>query len=221
MSKHIQLAVPKPCHENWNNMTPSEKGRFCASCQKQVVDFTRMSDSKVAMFFKKPAGSVCGRFMSDQLNHDLEIPRKRIPWVKYFFQFALPAFLLSAKAKAQGEVKILKGDTIAMPLKGKVAVGTPLTCNNEQRSLEKNIKGKIIDNDGKGIAGATLVIKGTTIGTAADNAGNFQLKYNGEKDKIVLAASCIGFEAIETLSICLSQTKLTFNCPWPISHWVK
>src|SRR5689334_9509838 len=102
MAKKIQLDIPTPCHKNWDNMHPSGKGKFCDSCQKQVVDFTRMTDREIALFFKKKStGSVCGRFMDDQLNRDMDIPKKRIPWFKYFFQFALPAFIISNKAKAQ------------------------------------------------------------------------------------------------------------------------
>ena len=108
MAKKLQLQVPTPCHENWENMTATEKGRFCASCQKQVIDFSNKSDREVAMFFKKPStGSVCGRFMEDQLNRDIEIPKKRIPWLKYFFQFLIPAFFISYRATAQGKVKVI------------------------------------------------------------------------------------------------------------------
>src|SRR5258706_3546393 len=107
MAKKIQLAIADPCHENWDHMSQADKGRFCASCQKQVIDFTRMSDSQLAAFFKKPStGSVCGRFYGDQLERDIDIPGERLPWVKYFFQFALPAFLLSMKATAQGNVRV-------------------------------------------------------------------------------------------------------------------
>src|SRR6185295_12964002 len=112
MAKKLQLQIPTPCHENWENMTPTEKGRFCASCQKQVVDFSNKSDRDIAMFFKKPStGSVCGRFMEDQLNRDFEMPKKRIPWLKYFFQFLIPAFFISYRATAQGKVKIVSNTT--------------------------------------------------------------------------------------------------------------
>jgi hypothetical protein len=114
MSKKLQLTIPKPCHENWDGMTPVEKGKFCGSCQKQVVDFSNMSDRQVAEFFKKPStGSVCGRFMTDQLDRTIEIPKKRIPWVKYFFQFAIPAFLVSIKASAQKTQGKIKMSTVA------------------------------------------------------------------------------------------------------------
>jgi hypothetical protein len=110
MSKQLQLTIPTPCHENWDNMTPVDKGKFCGCCQKQVVDFSNMNDRQVAEFFKKPStGSICGRFMSDQLDRSIEIPKKRIPWLKYFFQFVIPAFLVSIRASAertQGKIKV-------------------------------------------------------------------------------------------------------------------
>ena len=112
MAKKLQLQVPTPCHENWDNMTPTEKGRFCASCQKQVIDFSNKSDREIAMFFKKPSsGSVCGRFMDDQLHRNIEIPKKRIPWLKYFFQFLIPALFISYRATAQGKVKVISSVT--------------------------------------------------------------------------------------------------------------
>ncbi|MFZ1264064.1 MAG: carboxypeptidase-like regulatory domain-containing protein [Chitinophagaceae bacterium] len=114
MSKKLQLTIPTPCHENWDGMTPVEKGKFCGSCQKQVVDFSNVSDRDIAQFFKKPTtGSVCGRFMTDQLDRDIQIPKKRIPWVKYFFQFALPAFLLSIKLSAQTIKGKVKAETVS------------------------------------------------------------------------------------------------------------
>jgi len=86
-------------------MHPVEKGRFCDSCQKKVVDFSDMSDREIAAFFKKPStGSVCGRFMTDQLDRHIEIPKRRIPWFKYFFNITWPALVVSMKATAQGQI---------------------------------------------------------------------------------------------------------------------
>lgn len=116
MSKHIQLSIPTPCHEDWNKMSPVEKGKFCGSCQKKVIDFSTMSDREIATFFKKTStGSVCGRFMEDQLDRSIEIPKKRIPWVKYFFQITIPLFLASLKATAQGNVIIKTNRMVYAP----------------------------------------------------------------------------------------------------------
>lgn len=101
--KKLSLSIPTPCHEDWNAMTPEAQGRFCGSCQKTVMDFTTMSDRQIAETFKKPAGEMCGRFHADQLNRDIIIPKKRIPWIRYFFQFTWPAFVLFLKSCGQKE----------------------------------------------------------------------------------------------------------------------
>ena len=115
MSKQFELNIPKPCSENWDNMSPSEKGRFCGSCEKQVIDFTMMNERQIAVFFKKKNRSVCGRFNADQLDATYTIPKKRIPWVRYFFQIALPAFLYSTKLDAQQ--RIIKPESLEFILR--------------------------------------------------------------------------------------------------------
>ncbi|HKB43074.1 MAG TPA: carboxypeptidase-like regulatory domain-containing protein [Chitinophagaceae bacterium] len=115
MRKKLQLSIPTPCHEKWDNMTPVQQGKFCGSCQKSVVDFSNMSDRQVAEFFKKPsAGSVCGRFMQDQLDRSIEIPKKRIPWVKYFFQILLPGYMISCSDRIKGQIKANESKTEAV-----------------------------------------------------------------------------------------------------------
>ena len=101
MAKYLNLQVPQGCHEDWNAMLPDQKGRFCLSCQKQVVDFTTMSDQQLTSYFKNHKGNTCGRFTADQLDRDIVIPAKKIPWVRYLFQITIPAFLLSLKATGQ------------------------------------------------------------------------------------------------------------------------
>src|SRR5215213_1531254 len=97
--KKFNLTIPKPCHENWNQMTPDEKGRFCGSCQKTVIDFTGVGDRELAAFFKKSTtGSVCGRFQKEQLNRDIIVPKKPIPWLRHFVHIAWPAFILMLKS---------------------------------------------------------------------------------------------------------------------------
>lgn len=251
MRKHIQLNIPKPCHENWDQMTPVDKGRFCGSCQKQVVDFTTMSDEQLALFFKKQVlssskdGSVCGRFMQDQLDRSIDIPKKRIPWVKYFFQFLLPGFLMSCGARTIGKIKvnesknevvtkstysqttgvvIMELETVVLPdttkettivnnevndkeefLVGDTTILTATTKGEVSKRIvyelpgPVNITGNVIDDNEQPIPYASVFIKGTTIGVAADSAGNFSLKYSGMEDSIVLISSCVGFKNTESI----------------------
>jgi hypothetical protein len=72
--KHIQISIPHPCSENWDEMTPEARGRFCAHCQKTVIDFTAWSDTDLYNFFSKRSGDICGRFLGTQIDHPLSIP---------------------------------------------------------------------------------------------------------------------------------------------------
>ena len=186
------LSIPQPCDEDWNRMTQDEKGRFCNACQKHVMDFTNMTDGELAAFFRKPSKSLCGRLQYSQLERDIFIPRKRIPWIKYFFKFSLPAFLLSQKAIAQN--KAVKGEVIEVFSKG--------VCDSskmfQQELITKSnsfIRGKVIDERNEGIPYATVVIKGTARGVACDKEGNFIITIDSMPQ--TLAASCVGFAATE------------------------
>lgn len=62
-----QVYIPKPCHEDWENMTPNERGAHCAVCCKTVVDFSRKSPEEIRDYLiAKQGEKVCGRFRADQ-----------------------------------------------------------------------------------------------------------------------------------------------------------
>jgi hypothetical protein len=217
MSKKLQLQVPVPCHEDWEKMTNAEKGRFCSCCQKTVIDFSNMSDREIALFFKKPSiGSVCGRFMVDQLDREMDIPKKRIPWVKYFFHFLLPGFLLSMKATAQGKVKVaekeikisVKNSRHTISDQGVKYTGSQCTItqgivapvNIEPMvpiSNHPSVHGKVVDEHGEPLPFATVIIKGTKNGVVTDSNGVFILKPGEAWDSICLVASCVGYLSAE------------------------
>jgi hypothetical protein len=230
MSKHIQLSIADPCHESWDNMTDAEKGRFCGSCQKQVIDFTNMSDSQLAAFFKKPStGSVCGRFYEDQLDRSIEIPKKRIPWVKYFFQFVLPTFLLSAKAVGQDKpktraaaktaeaaprncdmilgnlmpvqkVRLIGDTTVYQPTqdsKNTIALSPAKLKPVSQIVSPVMIHGIVLDENNNPVPFASVMIKGTKMGTMANEAGVFKIEKSLCEKGPALQISSAGYEETE------------------------
>jgi len=75
------------CHENWNLMTPTDQGRFCGSCQKQVIDFSTKSLDEIKSFFGKlpETEQVCGRFKNEQM--------KELTFDAFFRQFSRWRFL--------------------------------------------------------------------------------------------------------------------------------
>ncbi|WP_347923077.1 energy transducer TonB [Pontimicrobium sp. SW4] len=76
MKNYYSISIPKPCHEDWNTMTPKEKGRFCDSCSKTVIDFTNMRTHEIQDFIiKNKNNRICGHFKQTQLDSiNLRIP---------------------------------------------------------------------------------------------------------------------------------------------------
>ena len=185
-------------------MTQAEKGRFCASCQKQVIDFTGMSDAQLAVFFKKPStGSVCGRFYQDQLDHDIEIPRKRIPWVKYFFQFALPAFLISIKASAQKKTVDSKVEITQTRTNSLIIGDTTFYETTLSLSKQTSLKGRVINEYNEPVPFASIIVKGMQgMGLSADSNGVFSIAKLPFQNELTLEISSVGYE---TKSLTISK----------------
>jgi hypothetical protein len=126
MIKMHRISIPQPCHENWNNMVPNEKGAFCNACAKTVVDFTGMSDEEVSQYFLQHAGQkTCGRFLNTQLNSsetatskiDLrQVLSSAVPYWKKFLAIVLIAFgtlLTGCSDHTTGTPVHILGDTVA------------------------------------------------------------------------------------------------------------
>ena len=166
MSNKINITIPKPCHENWEAMTPEDKGRFCSVCTKTVFDFTKASDKVIIEHLNRDA-TTCGRFASSQLNRDLIITKEKSSyWI--IATATLFSFLGIGSQSAYSQVK---QDTIQTDKKD---------LNQDSIKTEKNpftITGVVSDDLGP-IASVNVIVKGTTIGTTTDFDGNFTIEAN-------------------------------------------
>jgi hypothetical protein len=73
-NKEIELRIPNPCTQPWEQMAEHGEGRFCSHCQKTVIDFTSMSDAAVFKLLRGSKEPVCGRFLASQLGRTITIP---------------------------------------------------------------------------------------------------------------------------------------------------
>ncbi|MCU0320934.1 MAG: carboxypeptidase-like regulatory domain-containing protein [Chitinophagaceae bacterium] len=224
MPKYLNIEIPESCHENWNAMQPNNQGRHCLSCQKTVVDFTAMTDAELINFFSNKKDNVCGRFTSEQLDKDFLIPKKKIHWLKYFFQFALPAFLLSIKPsskffaqqhKTQATIEpikkvntefvsekiSLKDSVVGISQNGsktenpRIIIGGARTYKAGERFRIFSLSGNVVEESGQPIPYASVFVKGSTIGTACNENGAFNLNVPNSAKELVVTS--VGMEQKE------------------------
>lgn len=169
---NFRVTIPEPCHENWDAMTPREKGRFCDVCTKTVVDFSVMSDAELFETIKNGNGKICGHFHKDQLDRTIKQPVKPKIWLQPFWKYFVGLFLFvkPATAKAQGK-PVCTPVTQDIP---RIKMG--IIAVNPRVKEEKIIKGKVTDAQNQPIAGVVVRVKGINRFTTSSRNGEFNIK---------------------------------------------
>ncbi len=196
--KALNLTIPTPCTENWNAMTPDPNGRFCASCQKTVIDFSSMSDAEIVQYFTHFKGVTCGRFTEKQLQRPLSMPTVSKPqnrWAWAFSALLLPTVLSSQTVKTVESV-VFSTNSVVLPtvveLKKQGA-----EINHNEATIK--LHGIVVDTQYQPIIGASIVLRGTNNGTVTDLDGHFELKVPApttDKQTIDIEVSFIGYESL-------------------------
>lgn len=180
MKKAIQISIPTPCHENWQQMTAVDKGRFCSSCEKKVFDFTNSSDREIASVLKN-IENACGRFSITQIDRDLVIPKgKSSIWIAA--SAAVISFLTIGANKTLAQTPISTEqhqNNNTRIILGKVAPSRPM------------ITGTVSNEQGEVLPGALIKIKNSSIEKQADLDGRFSIDANPGD---VLQISYLGYK---------------------------
>jgi len=111
MNQVRSINIPQTCHQSWQQMTPTTRGRHCNSCCKTVVDFTTMTDDKIIQYLSLKT-DICGRFEPAQLNiisHKLYTENlAAAAWWKRAILFLGMIGPMAFKAGAQQNMPIVK-----------------------------------------------------------------------------------------------------------------
>ena len=194
MTKDLQLGIPKPCSENWSQMSPEANGRFCSSCQKMILDFTAMEDNEILQWFANHQGSACGRFRPDQLNRPMIIPpEKKSRWRYWHYLIAGLLFSseVSAQTKSAGvpmsqhiypapDTRTLMGDTILV---------------TEGQPTPDLIRGRLMDANGNSVPDASIKYNKAQ-GVSSDANGYFSIGVNKPSIHDTLTISSVGYEIL-------------------------
>ncbi|RZJ72943.1 carboxypeptidase-like regulatory domain-containing protein [Flavobacterium sp.] len=212
--RNLFIEIPTPCHENWSEMSPVEKGRFCNSCQKNVIDFTKSTDAQIAVYFAQNK-NVCGRFRQSQLERELIVAEdKSHNWllaasgVLAMLSFAS----MQAQEKPKPQVVLLVGEKL-----GEVEVAEKPFVSEDTvaiAALTKVISGIVSDSQ-IAIPGANVTVNETKISVQTDIYGKYQIE---AKQGQTLTFSFIGYTDVQvkigardTVDVAMSEGGITLG----------
>lgn len=163
MRHKIQISIPEPCHEGWQNMTPVEKGRFCASCQKTVFDFTHLSDNEIIKLVSKK-DNLCGRINVSQLNRNLIETKTKSNYFGYLTTSVLAFLGFGFETIVAQEKPVLEQTDLKY-------------LNKDLDSVKKiTVSGLVLVDEGKAFAGVSIVRKNTIEGTQTNMNGEYRIE---------------------------------------------
>ncbi len=164
----LKIELTNPCNEAWEDMhITAPYRRHCASCVKEVIDFSKMNDQQLIDFFSKNTGPICGRFRESQLTRELSIVHhQRSSW---------------RKAAAVAAVLSLLGGSVYAQQSSTPLVTERITQTTANQPLPSPtpliISGFVTDAiTGELLIGSSILIEGTSQGTVTDIDGYFQLE---------------------------------------------
>ena len=183
------LSISKSCHEAWSDFTPTQQGGFCSSCQKEVVDFTAMSNLQISLYFENKPLHVCGRFRHDQLRPNaLKNMLALQPSIATFRAGLLSVLML-----------VSVNSLLAQPGNSNLGASSSMLPIGITQSNDLIIKGRVISSeDGSALPGVNVYLKNSQVGIATDADGQFEFPQK-LKTGDVLVFSFIGFVTKEII----------------------
>ena len=165
----IIITIPEPCSENWEAMTPADRGRFCASCQKTVIDFTILTDREIYNMLTAAKGQhFCGHFFTAQLDKAISLPQQQYSFPRMFISKVAAAFLFLQTITIHARAQVIKPKTYQQnKTKGKA-----IAVKDKPRGISGSVKDH---TTGAPLNAIEVQVKGTTIKALTDKKGNFFL----------------------------------------------
>lgn len=196
----FEVRIENPCGEDLSKMKPTQRGKFCSACQRDLVDFTKLPDQEIIKIFHQTNGDVCGWFRPDQLERPLAVQHEVSS--PNYLKFAASMLLTMAlgNSLAQDSTSTVSNDGIEFQEESPVITKPFL------------ISGTVTDVvTGEALIMATVRIDSSTYGNTVDLEGNFSFELPKEyrDGEVTLRIAYLGYQ---DQIVKLAQDSLESGC---------
>ena len=200
MKEKLNLTIPSACNQSWNTMSVSTDGRYCDSCQKEVIDFRRFSQMEIQEWFRQHHNEkTCGRFHLGQLSAPESV--KHAKWTSIIIKtkvFFISLLAFSADLKATPATHQKKSLMESVPVKVHKEFRSQVTERRMTGDSTRIIQGIVVD-EAQPMIGVAIKVKGTNIHVFTDQNGQFKIDLSdlADDNKPILMVSYIGYDHLE------------------------
>ena len=213
-SSKYTIRIDSPCHENWHQMSDAEKGKHCAACNKNIIDFSILTDAEIIQYIESnKEAEMCGRFNTSQIERPLLLqdPIFNMPRYNRLFAGLLTISTIAFTAACHNyQPQENKHEVKEENLLGVIGIDkNDIKLVKDDNSLmhdskiAKNIifKGKVIDmHSNKGIPNVIINFNDSSLIFKTDEFGHFkkEIPTNLVKttNKIIVTASLYNLEEL-------------------------
>ena len=190
------IQIPEPCSEDWNQMTPLEKGRHCAVCEKTILDFSNYTKQELIQHIKQE-GKICGRVPAKYLDIELnESTANRGISLRGLVAATINLLVLTTATSTQAHEQVVIEHNSQESQDNHTA--------SESKLIEKEVQsnrlicGQVTDTDGVFIPGVSISIKELNLHALTNLDGYFQLELPESHPKTIkIEFQFIGMETLE------------------------
>lgn len=178
----MSIKIPKKCSQSWDNMSPTIDGKFCSTCNLEVIDFTDWKTEDIISYIQRSTDKVCGRLSSTQSAPDYKVQFSHIQKLSRFgFGLALSGLLFTQSAVTQSHIR----DTTSSDLQHQQGLKDSIT-----------IQGIVTDQSSKPLAHVVIRNPFTYQSFKTDEQGRFTFKFLNHQNlnSLPLSVHFIGFE---------------------------
>jgi TonB-dependent Receptor Plug Domain len=144
MSKYL-LHINEPCSQNWDEMTATEKGRFCSNCKKTVFDFSTATDNEIIAHIEAMQGQAfCGNFEKNQLDRWINSTNVKTS-NKRLYEFLLSLTLIASSQNVYAQQPINKVEIELRKIKDSLANMEAIKSELPDIPCDTVIKSKDVD----------------------------------------------------------------------------
>ena len=206
---NFKIDIKSPCSENFKKFPKTETGGFCSSCNKNVIDFTKMNhyEIKNTLDIEK---NICGRFHDFQLgtyNTNKTISTSKSHWKAALIAIGFTSLFASKKLVAQDQYNGRMGK-VKLEYQNSDSKNN---CNQLIKNEITTIQGIVTleDYENEPAPGVAIIIKGTDQGTVTDFDGYYSIDI---KLGDTLLFQYLGYETKEiTIDEKFIKNKLNIN----------